>query len=452
MIALSELIDRLHHTTTTLQEELARLRAEAADVEHGTKAEELLERALDGLGAALDGLRSADAQVASLHFERSEAARRLREMVAVAPVGYLELESEGRIVDANGAASSLFGVSRESLIGATLAEFVSEEQRPAVTDWLATQVSRPNGASQREIDIRRGQDGRAVVWMTTSRSTNGSSSPRLRALITPNGHESDHATLPAIATLGDVGRLADEAISVSQVALDPDSVLAALFQEGRRIPVIVINHQQMFVRGLEMILEHLLGNAVDVVATTADASEGYRLVQQHQPRLVLIDTSGQQNLDLLKQLSQDFPEVAFLALTAGPEEASGWAALEHGATGILPKSTAPERAVGPLLAVADGWMTVPSGLGAHVSDWAVRRQALYESLTDEEVDLLTRVAHGMTDDQIAQQMYVSSRTVKRRVAALFRKLDVDGRVEAAALAGVAGLSEEPPPEAHMESN
>ncbi|MFF4874499.1 LuxR C-terminal-related transcriptional regulator [Micromonospora sp. NPDC000668] len=107
-------------------------------------------------------------------------------------------------------------------------------------------------------------------------------------------------------------------------------------------------------------------------------------------------------------------------------------ALRAGAEGYLPKTSEPGDLLPPLLAILDGWAVLLR---------AVLRpsRAAPVDLDDEERRLLRAIAVGRSTVDIAEELHVSERTVKRMTATLLRKLRVSNRAEAAAVAGQAGL-------------
>jgi two-component system, NarL family, nitrate/nitrite response regulator NarL len=111
-------------------------------------------------------------------------------------------------------------------------------------------------------------------------------------------------------------------------------------------------------------------------------------------------------------------------------------ALRAGAEGFLPKTSEPEELLPPLLAILDGWAVLPAELLR-----AVLRppRATPVDLDDEERRLLRAIATGRNTVDIAEELHVSERTVKRMTAALLRKLRVSNRAEAAAIAGHSGI-------------
>ncbi|SCG51234.1 two component transcriptional regulator, LuxR family [Micromonospora echinaurantiaca] len=200
----------------------------------------------------------------------------------------------------------------------------------------------------------------------------------------------------------------------------------------------VVDDHPLFVRGLELLLPAATGKRAEVVGSTGDAASAASLVSRCLPDLVLVDLhmpppGGIRAVAAIRRTS---PRVRVVAMSGGDDPEPALDALRAGAEGFLPKSAEPEELLPPLLAILDGWAVLPGELLR-----ALLRpvRAAPVDLDQEERWLLRAIAAGRSTLEIADELHVSERTVKRMTAALLRKLRVSSRAEAAALAGHAGL-------------
>ncbi|MBQ1043296.1 response regulator transcription factor [Micromonospora sp. C72] len=209
------------------------------------------------------------------------------------------------------------------------------------------------------------------------------------------------------------------------------------------VRLAVVDDHALFVRGLELLLSATADGRTRVVGSTTDAAAAAALVARCAPDLVLVDLhmpppGGLRAIAAIRRAS---PRVRVLAMSGSDDPAPAVEALRCGAEGYLPKTSEPEDLLPPLLAVLDGWAVMPGALLRRLVG-PVRSPGL--NLDDEERRLLRAIATGEGAVTIAERMHTSERTVKRMTAALLRKLRVTNRVEAAALAGRAGLLDERP--------
>ena len=207
-----------------------------------------------------------------------------------------------------------------------------------------------------------------------------------------------------------------------------------------RVGVLVVDDHQLFVRGLEVMLPGMSDGRVTVVAWTDDASAAAALARQLVPDLVLVDLIMPEpgGLRAIAAVRRAEPRSRIVALSGTDDEDLATAALEAGADGFLPKAAGPDSLVPALLAVVDGWAVVPAALLRRLTD-LTREPAQVRDLGGAERHLWRRLAEGRSTAQIATELHVSERTAKRLTAALLRRLGVSSRIEAAALAGAAGL-------------
>jgi DNA-binding NarL/FixJ family response regulator len=207
------------------------------------------------------------------------------------------------------------------------------------------------------------------------------------------------------------------------------------------IRIALVDDHPLFVRGLQLLLPEVSNGRATVVATTHDASAAASLVLRTLPDLVLVDLhmpapGGVRAIAAIRRTS---PRVRIVAMSGDEETGPAVEALRAGAEGFLPKSSEADDLLRPLLALLDGWAVLPSQLlSALLTPLRGTRQAP-AALDDAERHLLQLIASGTTTTEMAEQLHVSERTVKRLIATLLRKLRVTSRTEAAALAGSAGM-------------
>jgi two-component system nitrate/nitrite response regulator NarL len=207
------------------------------------------------------------------------------------------------------------------------------------------------------------------------------------------------------------------------------------------IRVIVVDDHPLFVRGLELLLPEVSEGRAEVVAATGDAASAASLVRRTVPDLVLVDVhmpppGGVRAISAIRRSS---PRVRIVAMSGDEDPEPALAALRAGAEGFLPKTSEVADVLQPLLSILDGWAVLPAELlGALLGAGRGTRPAPVD-LDGPEKQLLQLIAAGATTTEIALQLHVSERTVKRLTATLLRKLRVSSRTEAAALAGSAGI-------------
>ncbi|MNW56892.1 Response regulator protein VraR [compost metagenome] len=157
--------------------------------------------------------------------------------------------------------------------------------------------------------------------------------------------------------------------------------------------------------------------------------------------------SREDGLDAAEALRAQLPSTAVVLLTTFGEDAYVDRALRVGVAGFLLKSGDPAALTDGLAAAAAGGACLSpfvaarlirhlaGGLGARPVD----RPAVLDSLTPRERDVLVAIARGLSNAEVAATLHLTEGTVKGYVSALFDRLGVRNRVEAAVLAHTAGL-------------
>ncbi|MEU7976896.1 response regulator transcription factor, partial [Micromonospora sp. NPDC049089] len=163
------------------------------------------------------------------------------------------------------------------------------------------------------------------------------------------------------------------------------------------------------------------------------------LVSSCRPDLALVDLHMPPpgGIRAVAAIRRTTPRVRVVAMSGSADPGPAVEALRAGAEGFLPKTSEPEELLPPLLAILDGWAVLPAELLRAMLLGPTRSAPV--DLDGEERRLLRAIAAGRNTVDIAEELHVSERTVKRMTAALLRKLRVSNRAEAAAIAGHSGI-------------
>ncbi|MBF6170229.1 response regulator [Nocardia blacklockiae] len=210
------------------------------------------------------------------------------------------------------------------------------------------------------------------------------------------------------------------------------------------VDVFVVDDHEIVRRGLRDIIDEAPG--LTFVGEAADCAAARARVPAVHPDVVVLDyrlPDGHGD-DLCRDLLAATPGVRCLMLTAFADEPSMIGAVLAGADGYLVKDVRGPELVAAIREIAAGRSLLdPRATAAVVA--ALRAQAdlrdgPLSDLTDRERTVLGLLGRGLTNRQIAQRMYLSEKTVRNYVSRVLRKLDVQGRTEAAVLAARMGLS------------
>ena len=205
--------------------------------------------------------------------------------------------------------------------------------------------------------------------------------------------------------------------------------------------VLVVDDHPMFRDGLVALVDSL--DWARVVAQAEDAETAVAAALEHRPDVVLMDLHLPRGngLEATARITEALPGTAVLVLTMVENQDAVAAALRAGARGYLVKGSSRAQIARAIEAVADGETILGRGVSGALSRLSPRGDALaaFPELTDREREVLGLMATGMTNGQIAGRLYLSDKTVRNVVSAVFAKLQVTSRAEAVARARDAGL-------------
>nr|WP_062334753.1 response regulator transcription factor [Herbidospora sakaeratensis] len=197
------------------------------------------------------------------------------------------------------------------------------------------------------------------------------------------------------------------------------------------IRVIVADDQEIVRTGLVMILE--AQDDIEVVGEAADGRRAVELARRLRPDVCLLDIRmpGLNGIDATRELSR---EVAVVVITTFDLDEYVYAALRAGARGFLLKDAGSALLAQAIRAAAAGDALIAPNVTARLLRafaGAADPVQPFEPLTDREEQIITTVARGRTNHEIADELHISVSTVKTHVASLMAKLGARNRVEIA---------------------
>lgn len=196
--------------------------------------------------------------------------------------------------------------------------------------------------------------------------------------------------------------------------------------------VIIIDDHPLMRRGIKQLIE--LDEDFTVVAEASNGNEGVTLALQHEPDLIVLDLNmkGLSGLDTLKALRHEGVDARLLILTVSDAKSDIFALIDAGADGYLLKDTEPDTLLAQIKRIALGEVILSDSIKNLLLERHPAQDPIY-SLTDREMDVLQLIATGLSNKQIAAQLFISEETVKVHIRNLLRKLNVHSRVAATVL-------------------
>ncbi len=212
------------------------------------------------------------------------------------------------------------------------------------------------------------------------------------------------------------------------------------------IRVLVADDQALVRAGFRAILEEQ--DDLDVVGEAKDGGEAVAIARELRPDVVLMDVRmpGVDGIEATQRLLRDGDAPRVLILTTFDLDEYVYEALKAGASGFLLKDAPRDQLVGAVRTVAAGEALLAPGLVRRLIEDFVRRPAPgarspteLNDLTERELEVLTLVARGLANAEIAARLFVSEATVRTHVTHILAKLGLRDRVQAVVLAYESGL-------------
>ncbi len=208
------------------------------------------------------------------------------------------------------------------------------------------------------------------------------------------------------------------------------------------IRVFLAEDHNLVRAGIRSLLEDLPW--VQVVAEAGEGREALRLIEQHQPDIVLLDISmpGMNGLEAARAIRQ-FPNIRVIMLSMHASEEYVWQALRAGATGYLLKDAGTAELELAIRSVSMGQSYLSPAVSKHVIGDYIQRvggePSSLERLTPRQRQILQLIAEGHTTKQIAENLNISVKTAETHRAQLMNQLsihDVTGLVRYAIRMGL----------------
>jgi DNA-binding NarL/FixJ family response regulator len=217
-----------------------------------------------------------------------------------------------------------------------------------------------------------------------------------------------------------------------------------LISKSAAIRIVVIADHMILRQGIHMMLNG--ENDFELVGETEDETTALALTLKLQPDIVLIDISLEANrgLDIAPQLLRSCPEARIVVIAGSNDQQLLFQALSIGVHGYLYRTLSMDDLRKALRAVKSGERVL--GKAQAVTQVVVEFHRLAQEqnrvkrgLTTREVELISLASEGNTNKEIGKQLYWSEIQVKRKMQGIYRKLQVNDRAQAVAVAIRQGL-------------
>ena len=204
------------------------------------------------------------------------------------------------------------------------------------------------------------------------------------------------------------------------------------------IRVLIADDHELFRRGLRMVLED--EPDIEVIGEVGDGRAALQIARDEVPDVVVMDVRMplMSGIDAARQMKEDAPNIKVLMLTISDDEDDLYQAIKAGANGYLLKEISIDEIGNAVRSVWGGQSLIsPSMASKLLNEFASmikkeeeKQQVPAPRLTPREMEVLTHVAQGKNNREIAKSLFISENTVKNHVRNILEKLHLHSRMEA----------------------
>ena len=196
------------------------------------------------------------------------------------------------------------------------------------------------------------------------------------------------------------------------------------------IRIIIVDDHPVVRRGLKQILHE--EPDVKVVGEAENAQEAFKIIRTIDCDAVVLDISlpGASGVEILNQLKHEHQKLPVLILSVHPEEQYAVRVMKAGASGYLTKESAPEELVKAIRKIIAGGKYISSSLAERlITDIDASGKPRHEKLSDREFEIMRMIAQGKAIKTIAEELYLSEKTVSTYRTRLLEKMNMTTNAE-----------------------
>ena len=207
------------------------------------------------------------------------------------------------------------------------------------------------------------------------------------------------------------------------------------------ITVMIADDHVLMREGLKQLLQ--LEDDIDVIAQAGDGEETIKTALEYEPDVILLDINmpKMNGIDVLRRLKDFGIRSKVIMLTIHEDKEYLLETMKIGANGYVLKDSDADSLIGAIRDVNGGGTYIQPSIasllveGISGNDKELNKDLLkIESLTKREYEVLTLIAEGLNNKDIADKLYISEKTVKNHVSSIFKKIGVNDRIQAAIFA------------------
>ena len=199
------------------------------------------------------------------------------------------------------------------------------------------------------------------------------------------------------------------------------------------IRVLLVDDHEMVRLGVSSYLS--IQSDVEVVGEAENGEDGYEKAMALRPDVILMDLVMEvmDGIESTKKILKEWPEARILIVTSFIDDEKVYPAIEAGASGYLLKTSTAHEIANAIRKTYNGERVLEPEVTTKMMEQLSNRNrhVLHEELTNREQEILLLIAQGMSNQEIADELFITLKTVKTHVSNILAKLEVEDRTQAA---------------------
>lgn len=198
------------------------------------------------------------------------------------------------------------------------------------------------------------------------------------------------------------------------------------------IKLLIVDDHEMVRLGLTSYFSVL--KDIEVIGEAEDGAEGVKMSLAAKPDVILMDLvmDVMDGIEATKVILEEWPEAKILILTSFIDDEKVYPAMEAGASGYLLKTSSASDIAEAIRCTHSGEAIIEEEVSKKIQENEDNgyRMNLHEDLTRRELEVLRLIADGLSNQEIAEELYITLKTVKTHVSNILSKLEVSDRTQA----------------------
>ena len=193
---------------------------------------------------------------------------------------------------------------------------------------------------------------------------------------------------------------------------------------------VLVDDHEMVRLGVSSYLS--IQSDVEVVGEAENGEDGYEKAMALRPDVILMDLVMEvmDGIESTKKILKEWPEARILIVTSFIDDEKVFPALAAGAKGYILKTSQAADIASAIRKVANGEDVLSDAVKEKIAQQKHRKHELYDDLSKRELEVLKVLATGLSNQEIADELFISLKTVKTHVSNIFNKLEVSDRTQA----------------------